>query len=108
MPRFGHCEATSFHAWLRQGNFGNGDPDYVKTKLQLFRAGLLLAGGFLAAGAVAFSQDPPEPAPLPAQTPTTGPASPSNGTGGPLAAAQSAAVQVASDQPVLSPAVETL
>jgi GH24 family phage-related lysozyme (muramidase) len=69
---------------------------------------LLLAGGVLAAGAVAFGQDAPEPAPLPAQTPATVPVSPSNGTGGPLAAAQAAAVQVTSDQTVLSPAVETL
>jgi hypothetical protein len=33
---------------------------------------------------------------------------PSNGTGGPLAAAQAAAIQVTTDQPALSPAVETL
>jgi GH24 family phage-related lysozyme (muramidase) len=80
----------------------------VKAKLQLFRAGLLLTGGVLAAGAIAFGQDAPEPAPLPAQTPASASVLPSNGTGGPLAAAQAAAVQVTSDQPALSPAVETL
>ena len=94
------------------GTFGSGETKYVKTKIQLFRAALLLAGGVLASATIAFGQDAPEPATLPAQSPnlapSTAPASPSNGTGGPLAAPQAAAVQVSSDQPTLSPAVETL
>ncbi len=95
-----------------KGTFRSGETEYVKTKIQLFRAVLLLAGGVLSSAVIAFGQDAPEPAPLPAQSPTqpaaTAPASPSNGSGGPLAAAQAAAVQVSSDQPILSPAVETL
>jgi len=81
---------------------------HVKNKIQLFRAVLLLASGTLASGAIALGQDAPEPAPLPAPTQATTPAPNSNGTGGPLAEAQAAAVQVASSQPALSPAVETL
>jgi len=81
---------------------------HVKNKIQLFRAVLLLASGTLASGAIALGQDAPEPAPLSTPTQAATPAPNSNGTGGPLAEAQAAAVQVASNQPVLSPAVETL
>src|SRR5258708_40299979 len=95
-----------------KGTFGSRETKHVKTKIQLFRAVLLLAGGVLAPATVAFGQDAPQPATLPAQSPnlapSAAPTSPSNGTGGPLAAAQAAAIQVGSDQPSLSPAVETL
>jgi hypothetical protein len=68
----------------------------------------LLTGGILSAGSLMFAQDAPASAPLPTQPSATTPASPADGTGGPLAAAQEAAIQVSSNQPVFSPAVETL
>jgi hypothetical protein len=86
----------------------------VKTKVQLLRAVLLLAGGVAASAAVASGQDATAPAQSAASSSTaTGPAAASPATAmpiqtsGPLADAQAAAVEVATTQP-LSPAVQTL
>jgi hypothetical protein len=71
----------------------------VKTKLQILRAVLLLAGGIVSAASISFAQDSPASAPtdIPAAMPTQ--------TSGPLADAQAVAVEAT--QP-LSPAVQTL
>ena len=96
-PIFVHCGGT--------GTFRSGEQKQVKNQIHLIRTALLLAGGVAAAGTIAFSQQVPEPA-LP--TSTVEQSSPSNSTGGPVAAAEAAAIQVSSTQSALSPAVETL
>ena len=76
----------------------------MKTKVQLLKAVLLLAGGVAASAAIASGQDATAPAAEPvASSPATMPTQ----TSGPLADAQAAAVQVSSSQPI-SPAVQTL
>ncbi len=92
-----------------RGTFVSGETEFVKIKIQLFRAVILLAGGVVATGSLGYGQDAlADSSAIPGPAPSTAQSSPSNGTGGPLAAAQAAAIQVTTDQSGLSPAVETL